>query len=118
MDFFLDGVATVADAATGTIDRLGALLSEHREQLGGGGAAGSAIQAAAAQSNLVVFDAVCRRLVVTAAQVASDTGISAPTVRRVLKVMQAQGMLREVTGRARGLVFVYGPFLEILEEGL
>lgn len=114
MDFFLDGVATVADAATGTIDRLGALLSEHRERLGGG----SGIQAAAAQSNVAVFDAVCRRLVVTAAQVASDTGISAPTVRRVLKVMQAQGMLREVTGRARGLVFVYGPFLEILEEGL
>ena len=116
MDFFLDGAATVADSATGTIDRLDALLSEHRARLGGGGGSGGSVfQAAAAQSNVAVFDAVCRRLVVTAAQVASDTGISAPTVRRVLKVMQGLGMLREVTGRARGQVFVYGPVVEILE---
>ncbi|MBK8260755.1 MAG: Fic family protein [Nannocystis sp.] len=116
MDYFLDGVATVAVGATATIDRLDALLVEHRALLAG--RSGSIYQAAAAQSNLEVFDAVCRRLAVTATQVASETGISATTARRVLKEMEARGMLREVSGRTRGQVFLYQPFVDLLDDGL
>lgn len=116
MDFFLDGVATVADSATQTIDKLDALMNEHRAQLGAPG--GSVYQAAAAQSNLKVYDYICRHLVATASEAASQLDISPPTVRRVLTKMESLGMIREITGRARGRVFLYHTFLEFLEDGI
>jgi Fic family protein len=116
MDFFLDGVASVATAAAQTIDALDRLMTEHSTLLGSRG--GSVYQSAAAQNNLAVYDHVCQRLVVTAPRVAHSTGISAPTVRRVLNEMQTQGMLQEVTGKSRNRVFVYQPFLDLLEDGL
>ncbi len=120
MDFFLDGVQSVAHAATDTISELDQLVSEHRtrhrRRLRARG--GSIYQAAAAQSNLAVYDDVCEHLVVTPSRVAASTGISPPTVRRVLKDMHEQGMIREVTGKARNQVFIYQPFVELLDDGL
>ncbi|MEX1366086.1 MAG: Fic family protein [Nannocystaceae bacterium] len=116
MDFFLDGVESVAIAATATIDALDRLMREHRTILRARG--GSVYQSAAAQNNAAVYDYVCQRLVVTAPRVAQSTGLSAPTVRRVLREMQAHGMLRETTGKARNQVFVYQPFLDLLMDGL
>jgi Fic family protein len=116
MDFFLDGVESVATAATNTIDDLDRLMKEHREILGA--RSGSIHQSAAAQNNLAVYDHICRRLVVTVPRAVQSTGVSAPTVQRVLKEMQALDMLREITGKARNRVFLYQPFVDILEEGL
>jgi Fic family protein len=91
-------------------------MKEHREILGA--RSGSIHQSAAAQNNLAVYDHICRRLVVTVPRAVQSTGVSAPTVQRVLKEMQALDMLREITGKARNRVFLYQPFVDILEEGL
>lgn len=115
-DFFLHGVESVATGATETIDQLDTLVTEHRAELGG--RSGSVFQAAAAQSNLAVFDYVCEHLVVTASRVAATTGLSAPAVRRVIGDMEVAGMLRETTGKARNRVYIYQPFIELLNDGL
>lgn len=116
MDFFLDGVVSVATAATKTIDDLDRLMTEHRAILDARG--GSIYQSAAARSNVTVYEHVCQHLVVTVPRVAQSTGISAPTVARVFKDMQAHGMIVEVTNKARNRVFVYQAFLDLLKDGL
>lgn len=116
MDFFLDGVHSVASGATKTIDALDELMREHRDVLGARG--GSVHQSAAANNNLAVHDHVCQRLVVTVPRAARSTGVSAPTVRRVLREMQSLGMVREITGQTRKQVFLYQPFIDLLADGL
>ena len=116
IDFFLHGVESVATGATETIDDLDTLVTEHRAELGA--RSGSVFQAAAAQSNLAVFDYICEHLVVTAPRVAAATGLSAPAVRRVIGDMESAGMLRETTGKTRNRVYIYQPFVELLNDGL
>lgn len=116
IDFFLHGVESVATGATETIDRLDTLVTEHRAELGA--RSGSVFQAAAAQSNLAVFDYVCEHLVITAPRVATATGLSAPAVRRVIGDMEAADMLRETTGKTRNRAYIYQPFVDLLNDGL
>jgi len=47
----------------------------------------------------------------------SKTGISAPTVAKSLEHMRRLGILNETTGRERHGLFVYEPYLAILNEG-
>lgn len=44
-------------------------------------------------------------------------GLSQPTVTSGLSHLQALGIVRETTGRQRGRVFIYGAFLDLLNEG-
>jgi ribosomal protein S25 len=39
-------------------------------------------------------------------------------VRRVLRDMQEEGMVREVTGKSRSQVFLYHRFVDLLDDGL
>jgi len=115
MEFFLDGLATVADKATETIAKLHELMASDRAACRQ--RSGSVYQAAAAQNNLLVYEFLCRRLVLTASETAAELGISARTARRVLTDMNEVGMIREITGKQRGQVFLYRRFLDVLEEG-
>lgn len=115
MDFYLDGLASVAGKATDTIGKLHALMTEDRATIGARG--GSVYQSAAAQNNLAVYDLLCRRLMLSVPRAAAELGLSAPTVRRVLKDMQGSGTIDEITGKQRNQVFLYRRFLDILEDG-
>ncbi|NMG55427.1 winged helix-turn-helix transcriptional regulator [Aromatoleum aromaticum] len=53
----------------------------------------------------------------TAAQAASKTGLSVPTVNSALAGLEALGIVCEITGKQRGRVFAYDAFLQILDEG-
>jgi Fic family protein len=48
---------------------------------------------------------------------AQNSGLSAPTVAKALDRMMRMGILREITGRERGRLFVYQPYIAILDEG-
>ena len=48
---------------------------------------------------------------------ARRTGLSAPTVAAVLRVLEDPDMVREVTGRERGRIFTYERYLAVLREG-
>ena len=43
--------------------------------------------------------------------------LSRPTIRKALKHLQALGILKEVTGKSRGQIFVYEDYVNILSEG-
>ena len=70
-----------------------------------------------AASVLRVFQHMQRNPIVSIPATAQKIGISAPTVAKSLEHMRRLGILREITGRERHRLFVYEPYLAILNEG-
>jgi Fic family protein len=107
--FFLEGVVEVAGSATDTTRRIVTLIDEDRQrvhQLGRG--AGSASR---------VHEMAVREIAFPVPWAAQTLGLSEPTVNKAVIRLQELGILREVTGRTRGRIFVYGQYLDILNEG-
>ena len=44
------------------------------------------------------------------------TGLTVPTVTAVMKALEAQGIVRELTGKRRGRVYSYQQYLQLLDE--
>ena len=107
--FFLEGVHEVADAAFATARTASETIREDRTRIGRlGRRAGSALR---------VHQSLVERPVGTIRRLASKTGLSAPTVAAVLRLLQQLGIVREVTGRQRGKIFTYERYLAVLREG-
>ncbi|HET6232653.1 MAG TPA: Fic family protein [Longimicrobiaceae bacterium] len=107
--FFLDGVATTADQASGTARRILALLDEDRRRIEGiGRAAGSALR---------VHHLMRRKPLLTISHAARDLGLSVPTVSTAIRKLEELGIVEESTGRQRDRLFVYPTYLAILNEG-
>jgi hypothetical protein len=47
----------------------------------------------------------------------TDTGMTFPTVGKVMQTLIQLGIARELTGQRRNRVFVYDDYLNILNEG-
>jgi Fic family protein len=105
--FFLEGVIAVAGSATETARRIRRLVEADRATVHdfGRGAA----------SALRVHELAGRRIVLTAARTSSELGLSVPTVNAALARLEQAGILREVTGRKRGRLFVYDAYLSLLQ---
>ena len=54
---------------------------------------------------------------VTIPKVAHQLDISQPTITTVLQVLKQLGIVREITGKQRDRVYVYDPYLRIIERG-
>jgi Fic family protein len=109
LDFFLTGVKETADQAGAAARRIVALFDEHRRQIETLGRPAASV--------LRVFGHVQRNPIVSIPAAARKIGISAPTVAKSLEHMRRLGILREITGRQRHRLFVYDPYLAILNEG-
>jgi Fic family protein len=48
---------------------------------------------------------------------ARETGMSAPPVAKSIQHLRDLGLLREITGKQRGRMFVYSDYLGILSQG-
>lgn len=109
VDFFLEGVAQTAQDAVQTAQRLVALFQQdsQRIQNTGRGAANA----------LRVLSALRSHPVTTLKLLCTETGISFPTVGKVMKTLIQMGVVRELTGQRRNRVFVYDGYLSILNEG-
>ena len=107
LEFFLEGVIAVAGSATETARRIRALVDDDREKIHRLGRA--------AASALRVHELAGRRVVLTATGTASQLGLSVPTVNAALARLEEVGILREVTGRKRGRVFLYESYLDLLQ---
>ncbi len=116
MDFYLDGLRSVATTATDTITEIHRLMADDRAAMST--RSGSVYQAAAVQNNLQVYDYLCNRLVLDVSSAAEALSLSRPTVRRVVKDMEQRGMVREITGKSRGQIYLYQGFLDLLEDAL
>ena len=108
LEFFLDGVIAVAGSATETARRIRDLIDRDRTTIHGVGRG--------AASALRVHDLAGRRIVLSARTTAAQLDLSVPTVNAALGRLQDAGILREITGRRRGRLYVYDAYLALLQE--
>jgi len=109
LEFFLEGVIDVAESATATTKRIVHMIERDRQRLHDVGR-GSA-------TALRIHDHVIRYVVMRIPQTAKTLGLSEPAIATGVRRLADEGILREVTGRQRGRLFVYDEYLSILSEG-
>ncbi|MDQ3935171.1 MAG: Fic family protein [Actinomycetota bacterium] len=101
--FFLEAIKVQAQEAAELADQLVALQTRYRLEL----------QAKHVTSNaLALIDALFFNPLVTARRAQAELSVSAPTARSTIKVLEENGILREITGRNWGKVYraeeIYG----------
>lgn len=64
-----------------------------------------------------VHDLAVKRVVVKPPKAAESLGLSEPPIYGAVSRLEEAGILREVTGRARGKTYIYGEYMDILNEG-
>ena len=108
--FFLEGVRETAEAGARTTRTILQLFAEDRarvETIGRGAA-----------SALRVFGQLQSRPLLSIVKSAEELQLAARTVATALQNLQGLGIARELTGRPRNRLFVYGRYLDILNEGV
>jgi Fic family protein len=109
IDFFLDGVATIAEEAVTSARELFALVAADRARVLGH--EGMSVVA------LRLFELLPRHPVVTAASVMTLVETSKPTAGKAIDLLVRAGVLAETTGKKRDRSFVYARYLEMLRVG-
>lgn len=108
--FFLIGVHDTAKQANDCAQRLNKLFADDRRRIEGlGRPAGSALR---------VHHELKRHPILAIPECARRCGLSEPTVATVLRHLERLGLVRELTGRQRRLLFCYQAQLAILNEGV
>ena len=109
IDFFLDGVATIADEAIESARTLFTLVNGDRAGLlESGGASISAIR---------LFEALPRHPIVTVASSMKLINITKPTAIKAIETLTEAGILAETTGRKRDRSFAYAAYMTNLRVG-
>jgi Fic family protein len=109
LDFFLDGVATIADEAVASARELFALVAADRARM----LAHEGMSIAA----LRLFELLPRHPIVTVASVIKLLDTTKPTAGRAIELLVDVGVLVETTGRKRDRSFVYQGYLDRLRTG-
>jgi Fic family protein len=107
--FFLEGVVEVAESTTATTGDLVQMIERDRHTIHGFGR-GAATAAR-------VHDLASRFVVFRPTVAAEVLGLSAPPIYGAVNRLEKAGILREVTGRQRGKLYVYDEYLARLNEG-
>ena len=107
--FFLEGVIEVAASATETTRLIVAMLERDRQKI-------HALGRAAATAHRV-HDVATRNIVVRPPWVARSLDLTDPPVYGAIERLVRLDILREVTGRQRGKLYVYEEYLALLREG-
>lgn len=107
--FFLEGVVEVAASTAQTTKGIVEMIERDRGRIHGLGRG--------AATALRVHDLAVKRVVVKAPTAARQLDLSEPPVYAAISRLEDLGILREVTGRPRGKTYVYGEYMDILNEG-
>ncbi len=108
-DFFLDGVATIADEAVASARELFALVNADRVRL--------LAAETTSVSTVRLFDQLPRRPIVTVASAIQLLKTTKPTATRAIDAMAKLGILIETTGKKRDRSFAYQTYLDRLKVG-
>jgi Fic family protein len=109
LDFFLDGVATIADEAVTSARDLFALISADRTRvLGSGKTSVAAVR---------LFEALPRHPIVTVASAMALIDTSKPTAIRSIETLVDASILVETTGKKRDRSFAYQAYVNRLRVG-
>lgn len=106
IDFFLDGVATVADEAVATARELFGLVGDDRRRVLG--------RETTTVPAMRLFELLPRHPVVTVASVMRRLTASKPTASRAIEELIGADVLVETTGRKRDRAFAYQRYLDRL----
>ncbi len=109
IDFFLDGVATIAGEAIESARELFALVAADRSRV--------LMSGTASVTALRLFELLPRHPVVTVASVMKLIEASKPTATRAIGMLVDAGVLVETTGRKRNRSFAYQTYLDRLRAG-
>jgi Fic family protein len=109
LDFFLDGVATIADEGAASARELFALVAADRARALSHGEMSLAA--------LRLFELLPRHPVVSVGSAQKLVATTKPTAGRAIELLVAAGILVETTGRKRDRSFSYQRYLEHLRVG-
>lgn len=109
LDFFLDGVATIAEEAVATATDLFACVGMDRERL--------LRSPDTALVTVRLFERLPTQPIISATAVMRMLGTSRPTAGRALDALVEAGILVEATGRRRDRTFAYQRYVQRLREG-
>lgn len=109
LQFFLEGVVTVASSTTEATQRIVQMVERDRRKIQTLGRA--------AATALRVHEHAVRYVVVRAKTAAEVLGLTGPPVYSAIARLEDAGILREATGRQRGKLYVYNEYLALLNEG-
>ncbi len=108
-DFFLDGVATIADEAVTSARELFTLVTNDRSRaLDHAGTSVAAVR---------LFELLPRHPVVSVGFAIKQLGVSKPTAGRAIEALEKAGVLGETTGRKRDRSWAYQRYLDELRVG-
>lgn len=107
--FFLEGIIEVAESTTTTTQRLVGMIESDRQTIHSFGRG--------AATTHRVHDLAARYVLIHAASTAQRLRLTGPPVYAAIARLESAGILREVTGRQRGKLYVYDQYLSILNEG-
>lgn len=107
--FFLEGVLLVSEQATDTAKRILALFDKDRVRIQN--------LKSKVGSLLRVHEAMQVAPLLRVPKAVQLTGLSEPTVRSCFNILIEQDIARETSGKKRDRLYVYDPYLKILEEG-
>jgi Fic family protein len=109
LDFFLDGVATIAGEAVASARELFALVAGDRTSV--------LAQAETSVVALRLFELLPRQPMLTVASVMKLLDTTKPTAGRAVESLLAAGVLVETTGKKRDRSYVYRAYLDRLRVG-
>ncbi|TXD37912.1 Fic family protein [Lujinxingia vulgaris] len=109
LDFFLDGIATIADEAVATSRELFNMVTADRQRL----IHYESVNLLAVQ----IFERLPGHPIITAPWVVDALSTSHPTAARAIEVLEAAGVLVETTGKKRDRVYAYQAYLDRLRAG-
>ena len=108
-DFFLDGVATIADEAVASARDLFAVLTSDRAHVMG--------QDTTSVSAVRLFELLPNHPIITVAATMKLIKTSKPTATRAIKTLVGASILVETTGRKRDRSFAYQAYIDRLRTG-
>jgi Fic family protein len=109
MDFFLEGIATIADEAVAAARELFALVTEDRQRL--------VVAPGASVMAVRLMDQLPTHPVVTIPTVVKLLKTTKPTAGKAVQLLENLGVLTETTGKQRDRTFAYTAYLEKLRVG-
>lgn len=106
--FFLECVATSADDGVTVARAIHALVARDRSRVVG--------HPRATVAAIQLLERLPTTPVLTAPRATGLLGITAPTARKAIELLEALGVLRETTGKQRDRVYAYHEYLDLLTE--
>lgn len=109
LKFFLKGIWSVSEEAFATARQILAMREEHRERI--------LEKVHSPAKGLILLDHLFEGPMVDINEIARRLRVTYPAASNLVKDLQEQGLLREVTGQRRNRLFAYEPYLALLRRG-